>query len=150
MTKEKFNEVINFAIAGEKEAIKFYQELQEKVKFQAQIEMLKEFEDMEKGHVIILENIRNKGFEKIEIKEVTDLHISDYIIDVGPSEDMNYQDILIIAMKKEEKANKLYTEMANNFPGTELEQLFRRLAAEEAEHKLKFEKLYDDEILKEN
>ncbi len=150
MTKEKFNEVINFAIAGEKEAIKFYQELQEKVKFQAQIEMLKEFEDMEKGHVVILENIRNKGFEKIEIKEVTDLHISDYIVDVEPSEDMNYQNILIIAMKKEEKSNKLYTEMANNFPGTELEQLFRRLAAEEAEHKLKFEKLYDDEILEEN
>ena len=150
MTKEKFNEVINFAIAGEKEAIKFYQELQGKVKFQAQIEMLKEFEDMEKGHVVILENIRNKEFEKIEIKEITDLHISDYIVDVGPSEDMNYQDILIIAMKKEEKANKLYTEMANNFPGTELEQLFSRLAAEEAEHKLKFEKLYDDEILKEN
>ena len=150
MTKEKFNEVINFAIAGEKEAIKFYQELQGKVKFQAQIEMLKEFEDMEKGHILILENIRNKGFKKIEIKEVTDLHISDYIVDVGPSEDMNYQDILIIAMKKEEKANKLYTEMANNFPGTELEQLFRRLAAEEAEHKLKFEKLYDNEILKEN
>ena len=150
MTKEKFNEVINFAISGEKEAIKFYQELQEKVKFQAQIEMLKEFEDMEKGHVAILENIRNKGFEKIEIKEVTDLHISDYIIDIVPTEDMNYQDILIIAMKKEEKANKLYIEMANNFPGTELEQLFRRLAAEEAEHKLKFEKLYDDEVLREN
>ncbi len=150
MTKEKFNEVINFAIAGEKEAIKFYQELQEKVKFHAQIEMLKEFENMEKGHVIILENIRNKGFEKIEIKEVTDLHISDYIVDMEPSEDMNYQDILIVAMKKEEKANKLYTEMANNFPGTELEQLFRKLASEEAGHKLHFETLYDDEILKEN
>jgi len=148
MTKEKFNEVIDFAINGEKEAIKFYQDLQEKVKFQAQIEMLKEFEDMEKGHVVILENIRNKGFKEIEIKEVTDLHIGDYIVGVEPSENMNYQDILIIAMKKEEKANKLYTEMANNFPGTE--RLFRRLAAEEAEHKLKFEKLYDDEILKEN
>ena len=150
MTKEEFNEVVDFAIAGEKDAIKFYQELQEKVKFQAQIEMLKEFEDMEKGHVVILENIRNKGFEKIEIKEVTDLHISDYIVDTKPSEDMNYQDILIIAMKKEEKANKLYTEMANNFPGTELEQLFRKLAVEEAGHKLHFETLYDDEILKEN
>lgn len=148
MTKEKFNEVVDFAIAGEKEAIKFYQELQDKVKFQAQIEMLKEFEDMEKGHVVILENIRNKGFKEIEIKEVTDLHISDYIVDVEPSEDMSYQDILIIAMKKEEKANKLYTEMANKFSSTE--QLFRRLAAEEAEHKLKFDKLYDDEILKEN
>ena len=150
MTKKKFNEVIDFAINGEKDAVKFYQELQAKVKFQAQIEMLKEFENMENGHVAILENIRNKGFEKIEIKEVTDLHISDYIIDIVPTEDMNYQDILIIAMKKEEKANKLYIEMANNFPGTELEQLFRRLAAEEAEHKLKFEKLYDDEVLREN
>ena len=150
MTKDKFNEVINFAISGEKETIQFYHELQDKVKFQAQIEMLKEFENMENGHVAILENIRNKGFEKIEIKEVTDLHISDYIIDIVPTEDMNYQDILIIAMKKEEKANKLYIEMANNFPGTELEQLFRRLAVEEAEHKLKFEKLYDDEVLREN
>jgi rubrerythrin len=150
MTKEKFNEVIDFAIADEKDAIKFYRELQEKVKFQAQIEMLKEFEDMEKGHVVILENIRNKGFKEIEIKEVTDLHISDYIVDTEPSENMNYQDILIIAMKKEEKANKLYSEMANHFPGTELEQLFRRLAAEEAGHKLHFETLYDDYILKDN
>ena len=150
MTKEKFNEVINFAIAGEKEAIKFYHKLQEKVKFQAQIKMLKEFEDMEKGHIVILENIRNKGFEKIEIKEITDLHISDYIVDTEPSEDINYQDILIIAMKKEEKANKLYTEMANNFPGTELEQFFRKLASEEAGHKLHFETLYDDYILKDN
>ena len=150
MTKEKFNEIINFAIAGEKEAIKFYQELQEKVKFQAQIEMLKEFEDMEKGHVLVLENIRIKGFKKIEIKEVADLHISDYIIDVEPYEDMNYQNILIIAMKKEEKANKLYTEMANNFPGSELEQLFKKLASEEADHKLHFEILYDEYILKDN
>ncbi len=150
MTKEKFNEVINFAINGEKDAVKFYQELQTKVKFSAQIEMLKELEDMEKGHIVILENIRNKGFEKIETKKITDLHISDYLVDVKPSENMNYQDILIIAMKKEEKANKLYTEMANNFPGTELEKLFKRLSAEEAEHKLKFEKIYDDEILKEN
>jgi len=150
MTKEKFNEVINFAINGEKDAVKFYQELQAKVKFQAQIEMLKEFENMENGHVAILENIRNKGFEKIEIKEVTDLHISDYIIDIVPTEDMNYQDILIIAMKKEEKANKLYTEMANNFPDTELEQIFKKLASEEANHKLHFETLYDDYILKDN
>ena len=150
MTEEKFNEIINFAIAGEKEAIKFYQELQDKVRFQSQLEMLKEFENMEKGHVVILENIRKKGFEKIEIKEVTDLHISNYIVETEPSEDMNYQDILIIAMKREEKAKKLYTEMADNFPGTELEQLFRKLASEEAGHKLHFETLYDDYILKDN
>ena len=33
---------------------------------------------------------------------------------------------------------------------TEIKKLFLRLAAEEAEHKLKFERLYDEDILKEN
>ena len=36
MTTEKFNEVIDFAIDGEKQAVKFYQDLQQKTKFQAQ------------------------------------------------------------------------------------------------------------------
>lgn len=150
MTKEKFNEVIDFAIDGEKQAVRFYQDLQTRVKFSAQKEMLKELENMEKGHIVILENIRTKGIQKITIKEVTDLHIADYVVDVEPEEDMTYQDILIIAMKKEEQAKNLYTTLAGNFPGTELEKLFLKLASEEAGHKLKFETLYDEYVLKEN
>ena len=150
MTKEKFNEVIDFAIQGEKDAVVFYRELQEKSKFQAQKKMLKEYEDMEKGHVIVLENIRKRGLQNIAVKEVTNLNINEYLVDAEPSADMDYQDILIIAMKKEEQAQKLYTNMAGNFPGTELETLFLKLAAEEAEHKLQFETLYDEHVLKEN
>ena len=150
MTKEKFNEVIDFAIQGEKDAVVFYQELQTKSKFKAQKKMLKEYEDMEKGHVIVLENIRKRGMQNIAVKEVTNLNISEYLVDVEPSADMDYQDILIVAMKKEEQAQKLYTNMAGNFPSTELETLFLKLAAEEAEHKLQFETLYDEHVLKEN
>ena len=150
MTKEKFNEVIDFAIDGEKDAVKFYYELQLKTKFQTQKEMLKELENMEKGHIVILENIRSKGLQNVEVKEVKTLHISDYMVDVTPYENMTYQDVLIIAMKKEDQAEKLYTNMAGNFPGTDLETLFLKLAAEESEHKLKFETLYDEYILKEN
>ena len=150
MTKEKFNEVIDFAIQGEKDAVVFYRELQTKTKFQAQKKMLKEYEDMEKGHVIVLENIRKRGMQNIAVKEVTNLNISEYLVDVEPSVDMDYQDILIVAMKKEEQAQKLYANMAENFPGTELETLFLKLAAEEAEHKLQFETLYDEHVLKEN
>jgi len=150
MTKEKFNEVIDFAIQGEKDAVVFYRELQTKTKFQAQKKMLKEYEDMEKGHVIVLENIRKRGMQKITVKEVKNLNISEYLVDVEPSADMDYQDILIVAMKKEEQAQKLYANMAVNFPGTELETLFLKLAAEEAEHKLQFETLYDEHVLKEN
>ena len=150
MNEAKFNEVIDFAINGEKEAVKFYCDLQDQVKFQAQKEMLKELENIEKGHIVVLENIRKKGFEKIEVQEVTDLHISDYITDIKASENMTYQDILILAMKKEEKAQKLYSDMAAKFPGTELEKLFLKLSAEEKDHKLKFETLYDEQILRDN
>lgn len=150
MDKDKFNEIIDFAIDGEKDAVRFYQDLQNRVKFAAQKEMLKELENMEKGHIIILENIRSKGFQKITVKKVTDLHISDYIMDIKPHDNMTYQDILIVAMKKEDQAEKLYTDLAGNFTGTEMETLFLKLASEEAEHKLRFESLYDEYILKEN
>ncbi|MCD4795636.1 MAG: ferritin family protein [Candidatus Cloacimonetes bacterium] len=150
MFTENINVIINFAIEREKEAVAFYQDLQSKASFKAQKEMLKEFEDMEKGHIVILENIRTKSFQKIEEKRVQDLHISDYIIEVEPSENMTFQNIIILAMKKEEAAKKLYTNLAKQFSGSESGKLFERLAAEEAEHKLKFEKIYDDEILKEN
>ena len=36
MNQDKFNEVIDFAIAREKEAVQFYFELQSEVKFRAQ------------------------------------------------------------------------------------------------------------------
>ena len=150
MTKEKFNEVIDFAIDGEKEAVKFYQELQQRTKFRARKEMLKELENMEKGHIVILENIRSKGIGNVTVKEVTNLNISEYIVDVKPYEDMTYQDILIIAMKKEEQAMKLYTNLAGNFQGSKLETLFLKLASDEAGHKLQFETLYDEHVLKEN
>jgi len=150
MTKEKFDEVIDFAINGEKDAVEFYHELQQKTKFEARKAMLKEFENMEKGHIVILENVRERGLENITVKEVTNLNISEYIVDVKPYENMTYQDILIIAMKKEEQAQKLYLKMASTLPGTELETLFLKLASEEAGHKLQFETLYDEHVLKEN
>ncbi len=150
MTKENYNEIIDFAINKEKEAVAFYQDLQTRAKFAAQKEMFNEFENMERGHITILENIRNKGFSNLEQKEVKDLKISDYIVEIEPSDNMNYQDIIIMAMKKEAAAKNLYNNLASNFAGTDAELMFKRLAVEEAMHKLQFEKLYDDEILKDN
>ena len=141
---------MDFAIEGEVAAVKFYQDLQKIVKFSAQKEMLKELENMEKGHIKILENVRKKGFENITVKKVTNLNISEYIVDVKPKENMTYQDILILAMKREEQSERLYSDLAGNFEGTELETLFLKLASEESRHKLQFETLYDEYVLKEN
>lgn len=150
MTQENFDAVIEFAIEREKEAVAFYQELQGKTKFHAQTEMLKELENMERGHITILQNIHKRGFEGITQKQVTDLHISDYIVPSEPDGVLTYQDIVIIAMKREEASRNLYADLAERFAGSDTGALFSRLSAEEAEHKLRFEKIYDDEILKDN
>jgi rubrerythrin len=63
---------------------------------------------------------------------------------------MTYQDILIVAMKREEASKNLYTDLAARLESREAQQVFQRLAQEEASHKLKFEKLYDEQVLKDN
>ncbi len=147
---ECLNDILDFAVKREKEAVLFYKELQDLAKFSAQKKMLFELEAMERGHIEILENIRYTKLELIEIPEIKNLKISDYLVKSKPTENMSYQDILISAMKKEESANKLYIDLASKVDSPEYKKLFLKLASEEAKHKLYFEKIYNDEILTEN
>ncbi len=63
---------------------------------------------------------------------------------------MPYKDALIVAMKKEKSAFKLYCNLAERAPNNDLKQVFLDLAQEESKHKLRFEIEYDNHILKEN
>ncbi|RKX72596.1 hypothetical protein DRP43_00335 [candidate division TA06 bacterium] len=147
---ESLNDILDFAVKREREAILFYKELQDLSKFSEQRKMLFELETMERGHIEILENIRYIKLELIEIPEIKNLKISDYLVKSKPTENMSYQDILISAIKKEESSNNFYNDLASIVNNPEYRKLFLKLASEEAKHKLYFEKIYDDEILKEN
>ncbi len=146
MTETEFNEILDFAIEREKEAVRFYRELQNEAKFRDQAEMLKDLEAMEMGHIKVIEGIRQKGVSEEAIPKVPNLKISEYMTSDVEKLDLSYQNILIKAMKREENSYKLYSEMAVKFPDSELSTLFRKLASDEAKHKLLFEKLYDDWI----
>ncbi len=150
MKQEDFKAIIGFAIEREREAVVFYQDLQTSTRFRSQKEMLKELEMMERGHITVLTNILEKGAEKIEHKKVEDLQISEYLVKEELVGNLTYQDILITAMKREEASKRLYTDLASRLKGTETEGVFLRLVEEETGHKLKFEKLYDEEVLKNN
>ena len=67
-----------------------------------------------------------------------------------PSPDMSYADALVVAMKKEKAAFKLYADLAERTSDENLRKLFNNLALEESKHKLRFELEYDEVILKEN
>ncbi len=150
MTIQQFNEILDFATDREKDAVQFYRDLQGNAKFADQKSMLKELEEMEMGHILMIESLRTKQPAEMIIKPVPNLHISEYLTTEVDKLDLTYQNILIKAMKREEMSVKLYTEMSTKFPDTELSILFKKLASEEAGHKLHFEKLYDEWISKGN
>ena len=73
-----------------------------------------------------------------------------YVVDVKPAADLTYPDALILAMKKEKDAFRLYLLLSEETNDPAMKTLFLSLAQEESRHKLRFELEYDDFILKEN
>ena len=57
---------------------------------------------------------------------------------------MPYNEILLLAMKREEKALKLYNDFLKKADTDESKKLFKVLCQEEAKHKLALETMYDD------
>jgi rubrerythrin len=146
------NEVLNFAIEQEIAANRFYLDLAQKSAIPAMQEVFESFAREEQGHQAKLEALKRKGglAEHTEPEEVQELGIADYIVDVEPTADMDYKDALILAMKKEKAAYRLYLDLASVAQSEELTDTFMWLAQEEAKHKLRFEIEYDDIVLKED
>ncbi len=71
-------------------------------------------------------------------------------MDVEEEPEMNYQEALILAMKKEKKAFQLYMDLHEAADNENAKNIFIILAQEEAKHKLRLEIEYDEYILKED
>ena len=100
----------------------------------------------EQSHRDMLKNLDFLNLDKIKFQEVENLKISDYLVDVDFSDDITYQDALILAMKKEEKALAFYSGWKNKCMSEKASKLFQVLENAEEKHKRKLEQLYDDEI----
>ena len=88
------------------------------------------------------------GAQDYEFKWITDIKRSDYIVDLEYTPGMGYNDILMLAMKREEKALKLYNDFLEQTDSEEGKTLFKILCQEEAKHKLALETMYDDYMAK--
>ena len=146
---ESVDDILEFAIAEEVAANRFYMELAGKMENPAMAKAFEDFAKEELDHKARLEAIKqDKTLEPME--KVTDLKLADYLVDVEPQPDMDYQSALILAMKKEKAAYRLYTHLAAVAGDENLTKTFLRLAQEEAKHKLCLEIEYDEGVLKEN
>ncbi len=148
MDEKQFREIVQFAIGREIDAMNFYTEANKMVKHSGTKEIFADFAKQEEGHRKKLEGILKGKVDVAKIEKVPNLKISDYLVDAELGPDISYAEILRIAMKREERSVKLYTDLKQQNQDEALNNLLTFLIQEESKHKYAIEKIYDDEILK--
>jgi len=148
MSFDTFEEIMEYAISTEKEAAEFYENASKQEAYSGAKDLFKSLALEERGHQRMLENFSAENFDHYKLKKIPDLKRSDYLVDLEYTPGMEYADILRLAMKREEKALKFYTDFCNKTETENHKKLFKILAQEEAKHKLKFETLLDDYLAK--
>ena len=144
------DEILDFAIGKEEEAARFYTELAEKMEQPGTKKTFEKFAEEEKAHKRKLLDVKS-GKKLISAeKQILDLQIVENLDEVAPSSDLSFQQALIIAMKAEKAAFRLYSDLAGATEDPAMQEVFLSLAQEEAKHKLRFEVEYDDMVYSEN
>ena len=143
-------EILDFAIKNEEEAASFYADLAENVESASMRKVFEDFAREEQGHKKKLQAVKQSGTMEPATRHVLDLQIGDYLVDTEPGTELDYQQALVLAMKQEKAAFKLYMDLATAATDPEPRSLLLALAQEEAKHKLRFEIEYDEHILAEN
>lgn len=148
---ESVDAVLDFAIGEEREAQAFYSDMADKMTKEYMRDIFTDFAAEEKRHEEKLIGVKQGEALAPSAEEVMDLKIADYLVEVQEdAEELSYQQALIIAMKKEKSAFRLYTDLADTAKDDSLKNALRALAQEEAKHKLRLEIEYDEVILTEN
>jgi rubrerythrin len=138
-------EILEYAISREVEAYYFCMALAGRVDTQR---MRQVFEDM------AAEELEHKAKLELEMikmgKTLPEQQLpagrpeSDYIMSDSDSLlDMDYTDMLLLGMEKEEAAFRLYVNLIPNAQDEESREVLLALAQEEVRHKLRFETEYD-------
>lgn len=149
MKLESMNDVLTFAIRREHDARELYLMFRDMVKDPGAKALLEDLANQELSHKNLLENALKKGnMELIEGKrKVKELHLSEYMVteDIGP--DSTPQKVMLFAIKKEEEAYNMYQMLLGNYEGTEVEELFSRIAQQEMDHKEILEREYEEHFM---
>ena len=144
------DKILDFAIVQEEKAADFYTDLAHRMDRTHMKQAFLDYAGEERGHKTKLLAIKAGKTSLLSDQRVQDLKVGDYLEDAEPSSGLNYQEALILAMKAEKAAFRLYQDLASATDDAGLKAVLLGLAQEEAKHKLRFEIEYDDHVLQEN
>lgn len=149
MELNTLDDILEFALEREDASYRLYLNAAKISANTAARKIFEELAEQEKGHKKLLLNLDKGKIANYTFRKVPDLGISDYLVDVTYHDSMTYQEILIYAMKNEEKATRFYLEAVAMTDDPEVKNLFSMLANEEQKHKFRLESLYEEKVLTE-
>jgi len=141
---EPDEEVLEVAIAREEEANRFFLILAARARNDEMRKVFEEFAAEEIEHKAKLElEVMKTGkvltaTKNPEYEDEADKNVS------GTQLDMDYKDMLIMGMQKEEASFRLYVDLAARVTNEDSKETLLALAQEEVKHKLRFEMEYDN------
>jgi rubrerythrin len=141
-------EILELAIAREVEAYNLYVNLASRVKDPQMRNIFEQVANEELDHKARLElELIKLGFSVPSASQTQDIGLDDDDKqDVFPKEqdlDIDYKEMLIFAMRKEQKSLRLYIEMATLVKDKESREMLVTLAENEAMHQARFEVEYN-------
>ena len=144
------NDILDFAIENEQRAVDFYNQLANTARTEDMRTTFVQFAKEEIGHKARLVKIKEEGIFNLPTEKVADLKIADYVVRTELTAQSTYEQVLVLAMKREKAAFKLYMKLSEQALTADYQNLFLSLAQEESRHKLRFELEYDEYVLREN
>ena len=147
-------QVLERAIRFEEQAYDFYMGALDMVKQPHIREVLSEMGDEEIKHKEKLQALLDGDTESLisaqQRDKVEDLRLADYLVAPPLGADATFQDVLLVAMKREKSSYEFYSAMATVAGDEQAKDLFEFLAREEQVHKNKIETLYDKVVYQDN
>jgi rubrerythrin len=146
MQPDMVDRLLDFAIANEERAAAFYRHCAALAHREPMKELLLGFAEEEDQHKAKLQTIKASQQELLCEEKVAVLGLAEQLDDepLDLSGDMDFREALVIAMKAEKAAYKLYSRLAESAEDPFCKTTLLGLAQEEAKHKLRFEIEYDD------
>jgi rubrerythrin len=149
-TFSTIKETLEFAISMEEASYRFYMEWAGKTGNEVIAAVFREFAAEELRHKKLIEDVRAGKKELKARHDVEDLKLADRYVKPQMTDSMSYQDALLVAIDREVAAIALYEHLTAFCVEEELCLVFDALADEEKKHKLKLEKIYDDNFMRED
>jgi rubrerythrin len=148
---KRYEDILQFAIEREMDSYNFYTEAKKNAKTSNAKTF---FDQLARQELIHKQKLEEMHLSKEVLMDLSVLNIDEYSIHEQFENDMQfhmeYQQILLLAMKREALSVKLYTDIRRIVKDSEQQKIFDRLIKEEQSHRDSLQMEYDAYVLTED